>query len=1090
VPDKVRVPLIIAASIAAPAWLALAGCVRQEAAPPPAETLLEIEVPIETLAKGHELTLPQRGPGYRLIEIAQRFADVRVEVTVGQAPPFAIDSAARRASAERVCLYSQGEVVRLRLSAMDFTTRADARIGLRAVAIDLPAGRQPPMDLQAECLETQGALDHEQWDPALAKKQVEKYQQAALIWRRTGALSRAANAQLQSAWLFTRRTTDMVGALAAGQLARREFQEAADTLGAARASVQIAVPRWELADAGRNEAGQESDDSVAMLRASEREVADAIRVFDAAGDAYYSAEARNTQGSNYYQLADYAEAIRWLTEASRRFRDANEPQSALRALGNVNAVLNQLGNYRDAANAFEQLLTGDLRDAPKPVLGDILNNSAATHSAAGNYDLALNQFLRALQIQESEGDAGGRARSLNGLAITYMRLGNPRAALAYAQQAVAEQAKVGKEASRSTMTVTSQLLAGDAWRLLGLFDRAYEAHTLAFANAQTDVLRTQACLALVRDAIAMSDPKTAAAQLAKAERHVPQASVLSQQIELERGRLALQRGDLGAAGRAFRALRGQFLRHGAIAYELEVLHGATEVELRAARLDLALAINDEAIALLRSLRSALGNAELRAQLTATHRTAYDLRASIIGARRATESAPDVRSALLRELLAAEDEARAGLIHEMGEARAVAGEGASPALRAVAAEIAFRESRLAAGQMGPALPDGGARIRAELERLRTQFDTLLPKAATKTRGFAPVDYATAGLRRDVAILVYLRQRSGFQRLVITADGFSELEPIGKTPLIAELTRQSLAGSLSADLATIAARILPVEPVASKRELIVVADGALAGVPFVALPFRGQPLVASHDITMALTVRDALQLARKSPERTRVALDNVAVFADPVFARDDDRLENPAAEAQGLRRLKATAREAAGIAARLPVRAVQLYVGLDATRAAALSPIASRATVLHFATHAFASDAWPHGSGLQLTAFGRDGAPVSGYLSTLDLLSRRSVTDLVVLSACDTARGESTSAESVAGLARAFLGGGARRVVATRWPVPDASTSALMIDFYTRLAAGDSAAAALGFAQREFLTRKPGVDATHWAAFVLFERAPVN
>jgi CHAT domain-containing protein len=60
-----------------------------------------------------------------------------------------------------------------------------------------------------------------------------------------------------------------------------------------------------------------------------------------------------------------------------------------------------------------------------------------------------------------------------------------------------------------------------------------------------------------------------------------------------------------------------------------------------------------------------------------------------------------------------------------------------------------------------------------------------------------------------------------------------------------------------------------------------------------------------------------------------------------------------------------------------------------------------------------------------------------------------TQVVVLSACDTARGGLAVGEGVFGLQRAFHLSGARTVVASQWSVADAATSVLMEEFYRQL-----------------------------------------
>ncbi len=76
----------------------------------------------------------------------------------------------------------------------------------------------------------------------------------------------------------------------------------------------------------------------------------------------------------------------------------------------------------------------------------------------------------------------------------------------------------------------------------------------------------------------------------------------------------------------------------------------------------------------------------------------------------------------------------------------------------------------------------------------------------------------------------------------------------------------------------------------------------------------------------------------------------------------------------------------------------------------------------------------------------GLMTADELSTLDL----SNCELAVLSACDTARGESRRAgQGVASLQKALQMAGARSVITSLWKVPDEATKDLMLDFYRRL-----------------------------------------
>ena len=91
-------------------------------------------------------------------------------------------------------------------------------------------------------------------------------------------------------------------------------------------------------------------------------------------------------------------------------------------------------------------------------------------------------------------------------------------------------------------------------------------------------------------------------------------------------------------------------------------------------------------------------------------------------------------------------------------------------------------------------------------------------------------------------------------------------------------------------------------------------------------------------------------------------------------------------------------------------------------------------------------------------------------------------LVVLSCCHSARGE-IKAEGVVGIARAFLGAGARSVLVSLWAIDDKATLEFMKNFYQHLVAGKSASEALNRAMNCMRESTEFSDVTHWAPFVL-------
>ena len=75
------------------------------------------------------------------------------------------------------------------------------------------------------------------------------------------------------------------------------------------------------------------------------------------------------------------------------------------------------------------------------------------------------------------------------------------------------------------------------------------------------------------------------------------------------------------------------------------------------------------------------------------------------------------------------------------------------------------------------------------------------------------------------------------------------------------------------------------------------------------------------------------------------------------------------------------------------------------------------------------------------------------------------DLLVLSACETARGQETFVGGLRGLPTAINIAGAKRSLLTLWPVDDAGTAAFMVGFYDRLAAGQTYPEALRQTRRD-------------------------
>jgi len=153
------------------------------------------------------------------------------------------------------------------------------------------------------------------------------------------------------------------------------------------------------------------------------------------------------------------------------------------------------------------------------------------------------------------------------------------------------------------------------------------------------------------------------------------------------------------------------------------------------------------------------------------------------------------------------------------------------------------------------------------------------------------------------------------------------------------------------------------------------------------------------------------------------------------------------------------------------------------------------IIHFATHGLVTAPRPQcpAQPALLTSFG-DGQS-DGLLSFKEIFDLRLDADLVILSACDTA-GMATIAASreagissggnyaLDGLVRAFVGAGARSVLASHWPVPDDfdATETLISGIFT---VGQSlpVGQALARTQHQMMDNRLTSHPYYWAAFIL-------
>jgi CHAT domain-containing protein/tetratricopeptide (TPR) repeat protein len=193
-----------------------------------------------------------------------------------------------------------------------------------------------------------------------------------------------------------------------------------------------------------------------------------------------------------------------------------------------------------------------------------------------------------------------------------------------------------------------------------------------------------------------------------------------------------------------------------------------------------------------------------------------------------------------------------------------------------------------------------------------------------------------------------------------------------------------------------------------------------------------------------------------------------FGDPVYNAADPRIPargrlasflsqtryGAAASTFELPRLPGTSRELE-LAVQAWGSGTTLHTGPDATLATLDSATRRQPAVLHLATHVLPAPHNPDDSLLAL-ALANNGTPE--YVGPEWISSRDLQAELVVMSGCRSGSGQLLPGEGLLGLARSWLAAGARRVVATHWPLLDDSGEFWKY-FYSDFRSGIPAAAAL-------------------------------
>jgi CHAT domain-containing protein/tetratricopeptide (TPR) repeat protein len=900
-----------------------------------------------------------------------------------------------------------------------------------------------------------------------------------------------------------------------------------------------ALPHYEQAleifKAVNNRRGQAAAlYGMGLAKARRREMPDALLAYEQALRIYSDAETRDRHeeartlhaiGGAYDVLGKPEQALEFFERALEGWHETGDPAQEGNTYSSLAKLDDDHGDWQAALDKYEKALAlyaqGETtaergRPAIRRTRASTIYNLGFTYAALGDYTKAFDLLKQSLELRDNP---AGRGITLMMTGYVHALAGEPHKALESCRQALPLQEEAGDPRKSHTFTVM-----GIAHAAMGEHKKALEFYEQALEIQQNK------------------------------ERPDRQAEAITQGRRGEaHAALGAQQEALAAYDRARQIWKDYKDRNG----EALALYGMARVERSRNNLNAALKHVEDALKAIEPLRANVTSQQLRVSYFASKVDYYELYIDL----NMRLGAEPGGAALTAAAFEASEKARArSLLDTLSEGRIEAGLKSDPELatlvnkyRRVQREL---QSKAALREQMPKEKEGAeaAALNLEISKLRSERDQLEAQVRTRYPRYAALMYPQPLTVAEVQRLLddetlLLQFALGDERSYVWAVSATELhgyslpprseldgtarqlvkllragQPIAHEPAAQRRSRMAQSESEYWPQAVAFSRTLlgQVASLSKKKRLIIVTDGQLGYLPFAALPPPdatsasgigpdGMPshplLIRDHEI-VNLPSASVLSVLRQTARRER-ASKSVAVFADPVFEKDDPRLqvakrgqpvntvERRETLAQTLRdtddggdtsklpRLPASGREARDIISIAPPGSSMGATGFKANRAYMNSAPLGEYSVVHFATHGILNEKNPELSGVVLSLYDEQGAfHEDGFLHLKDIYGLSLPVELVVLSACRTGLGKEVRGEGLIGLTRGFMHAGAPRVIASLWKVDDDATAELMKRFYQKMfKEGMTPAASLRAAQASMYEQKRWSNPYYWAGFIL-------
>jgi CHAT domain-containing protein/lipopolysaccharide biosynthesis regulator YciM len=757
-----------------------------------------------------------------------------------------------------------------------------------------------------------------------------------------------------------------------------------------------------------------------------------LKIFEELGDKALIAYALNNIGGIYYAQGDYAGALEHFQKSFKINGEFGDKAAVSAGLNNIGETYRMQGNYAEALEHFQKSLKISEDIGNKAVIVDALNNIGNVHQTQGNYRQSLEHYQKSLKIREEIGDRAGISLTLNNIGNVHEAQGDYAQALEHFQKSLRIREEIGDREGISN----SLNNIGKVYQAQGGYVRA-----LQFAERAVDLAQRLGSPDLLQQALTTEGKAyVALGQPGRAHQSFDAAiaSVETLRAQIAGGEQEQQRffaSKISPYYAMVELLIAQNNPDGALNYAERAKARVLLDVLSSGRVNITKAMTGE---------EQEQERHLNGQLVAFNSQLY---------REKLRPHPDPTS-----LAALEDQLRrARLDFEAFQINLYA---AHPELKARRGEA----PPLRLEDVGPLLPDADTALLEFIVADQKTYLFVLTRSATVRVSVYPLEIK----QQDLA------DRVGRFRQMLSASDNRFPKPARE---LYDLLIKPAAAQFQ-----------------GKTRLLIVPDGALWELPFQVLRTpRNRYLIDDHTISYApsLTVLREMINAHHMKEPWSLAAPRLLAMGNPALGAQPLIRAGAASMAEEFDPLPEAERQVRALARVYGPAHSQIYVGPAASEKQFKS-MAQDYDILHLATHGILDDRSPMYSHLLLTPT-PDATQEDGVLEARELMKLELRANLVVLSACETARGSVSRGEGMIGLTWALFVAGAPTTLVSQWKVSSDSTAQLMIEFHRRLrsdpahppgsARPKSVAEALRAAALKLKRDSRYQHPFHWAGFVV-------